>query len=279
VLDNLEQVIAAAPAIAGLLRAAPDLAILATSREPLSVAGEHVYHVPPLGLPAEPGVPTAGEIAANEAVELFVERARAVKPDFELTLENAPAVTGICDALQGAALALFRQANEAAVTGGDGFGSTIATHHLGRELLASGQVEEARGVFHSGLLVSIGLHHDEGIAYTLEGLCTIAAIHGEVDRAGVLAGAAASIRHRVGMYDVPEFVFHDDYLEQLRTPENTVRLDAAIARGREYGAIEAAEYALASEPPPAPAGLAAAAPPRLTVVASASDEAGKVAAL
>ncbi len=153
-----------------------------------------------------------------------------------------------------AALALFRQANEAAVTGGDGFGSTIATHHLGRELLASGQVEEARGVFHSGLLVSIGLHHDEGIAYTLEGLCAIAAIHGEVDRAGVLAGAAASIRHRVGMYDVPEFVFHDDYLEQLRTPENTARLDAAIARGREYGAIEAAEYALASEPARLPPG-------------------------
>ncbi len=179
----------------------------------------------------------------------------------------------------GAALALFRQASEAAVTGGDRFGSTIATHHLGRELLASSQVEEARLVFHSGLLVSIGLHHDEGIAYTLEGLCAIAALHGDVDRAGLLAGAAASIRHGVGMYDVPEFVFHEDYLEQLRTPENTVRLDAAVARGREYGAIEAAEYALASEPPPAPAGLAAAVPPRLTVVASASDEAGEVAAL
>ena len=131
-------------------------------------------------------------------------------------------------------------------------------------------------MFRTGLLVSIGLHHHEGIAYTLEGLCAIAAIHDDVDRAGVLAGAAASIRHRVGMYDVPEFVFHDDYLKLLRTPENFVRLDRALARGREYGAIEAAEYALASEP--GPDGTASARP-ALSLVASASDEAGEVAAL
>ncbi len=74
---------------------------------------------------------------------------------------------------------------------------------------------------------------------------------------------------------VPEFVFHEDYLERLRTPENSTRLDGAIARGREYGAIEAAEYALASEPAPAEAAAAA---PTLTV-GSASDEAGEVAAL
>ncbi len=177
-----------------------------------------------------------------------------------------------------AALSLFRQANEAAVTGGDGFGSTIATHHLGRELLASGHVEEARRVFHSGLQVSIGLHHDEGIAYTLEGLCAIAALHGDVDRAGVLAGAAASIRHRVGMYDVPEFVFHEGYVERLRTPENASRLDEALARGREYGAIEAAEYALASEPGPDDV-AAAVRQPALRAAASAGDQAREVAAL
>jgi len=176
-----------------------------------------------------------------------------------------------------AALALFRQANEAAVTGGDGFGSTIATHHLGRELLASGHVEEARRVFHSGLLVSIGLHHDEGIAYALEGMCAIAALHGDVDRAGVLGGAAASIRHRVGMYDVPEFVFHEGYLERLRSPENASRLDEALARGREYGAIEAAEYALASEP--GPDDVAVVTSPELRAVASARDQAREVAAL
>ena len=56
-LDNLEQVIDAAPDIGTLLGSAPGLDILLTSREPLSIAGEHVYQVPPLGLPAEPGVP------------------------------------------------------------------------------------------------------------------------------------------------------------------------------------------------------------------------------
>jgi len=106
VLDNLEQVIGAAPDIARLLRAAPGLAILATSREPLSVAGEHVYHVPPLGLPPEPGVPTAREIAANEAVELFVERARAARSDFSLSDANAAAVAAICRRLDGLPLAI-----------------------------------------------------------------------------------------------------------------------------------------------------------------------------
>lgn len=104
-------------------------------------------------------------------------------------------------------------------------------------------------------------------------------------RAGVLAGAGASIRHRVGMYDVPEFVFHEGYVERLRTPENSARLDAALSRGLEYGAIEAAEYALASEAQPL---VEPAETPRPVIStssisvekdASAGDQAGEVAAL
>jgi predicted ATPase/class 3 adenylate cyclase len=106
VLDNLEQVIDAAPDIAALLQAAPDLAVLVTSREPLSISGEHVYQVPPLALPAEPGVPTAGDIAANEAVELFVARARAARSDFSLSDANAPAIAAICRRLDGLPLAI-----------------------------------------------------------------------------------------------------------------------------------------------------------------------------
>ena len=105
-LDNLEQVIEAAPDIGSLLGAAPGLAVLATSREPLAIAGEHVYQVPPLNLPAEPGVPTAGDLAANEAVELFVERARAVRSDFALSDANAPAIAAICRRLDGLPLAI-----------------------------------------------------------------------------------------------------------------------------------------------------------------------------
>jgi len=106
ILDNLEQVVEAAPEIGGLLAAAAGLDILATSREPLSIGGEHVHLVQPLDLPAEPGVPTAVEIGSNEAVQLFVERARAARSDFTLTDTNAPAVAAICRRLDGLPLAI-----------------------------------------------------------------------------------------------------------------------------------------------------------------------------
>ena len=106
VLDNLEQVIEAASSIAELLGASQTVSILASSREPLSVAGERVYPVPPLAMPSEPGTPTAADIEALGAVALFVERARAARPDFRLTDENAPAVAAICRRLDGLPLAL-----------------------------------------------------------------------------------------------------------------------------------------------------------------------------
>jgi predicted ATPase/DNA-binding SARP family transcriptional activator len=90
--DNLEHVVAAASALSKLLAAAPDVTLLATSREPLRVSGERVYPVPPL--------PT------SEAVALFVERAQAVRPEFELTQANAHAVTEICRRLDGLPLAI-----------------------------------------------------------------------------------------------------------------------------------------------------------------------------
>ena len=106
VLDNFEQVIDAAPDIAALLAAAPNLTILVSSREPLGVAGETLYSVPPLALPTEPGHPTAAQVAARESVQLFVERARVAKPGFELTDENAPAIAAICRRVDGLPLAI-----------------------------------------------------------------------------------------------------------------------------------------------------------------------------
>jgi predicted ATPase/class 3 adenylate cyclase len=105
-LDNLEQVIEVAPELAVLLNVAPGLAVLATSREPLSIAGERVYQVPPLDLPAEPGVPTARDLAANDAVALFVERGRAARSSFTLSDANAPAIAAICRRLDGLPLAI-----------------------------------------------------------------------------------------------------------------------------------------------------------------------------
>ncbi len=106
VLDNLEQVIAAASDVAALLAAAPGLTILATSREPLAIAGERVYAVPPLAVPDEPGNPTAATLVGNDCVDLFVERARAARAEFALTDANAAAVAAICRRLDGLPLAL-----------------------------------------------------------------------------------------------------------------------------------------------------------------------------
>lgn len=107
VLDNLEQVTEAAGAVARLVRDCPRLTVLATSREALHVQAERVYPVPPLGLPpATPGRTTAAGLASFEAVQLFVSRARAVRPDFELTDGNAPAVAEICRRLDGLPLAI-----------------------------------------------------------------------------------------------------------------------------------------------------------------------------
>jgi predicted ATPase/class 3 adenylate cyclase len=107
VLDNFEQVMAAAPTVAELLSACPGLKLLVTSREALHVRGEHLYAVPPLSLPQagrEP--PNAAELAGYEAVQLFVERAQAVRPDFRLSNENSAAIADICLRVDGLPLAI-----------------------------------------------------------------------------------------------------------------------------------------------------------------------------
>jgi predicted ATPase/class 3 adenylate cyclase len=106
VLDNFEQVSGAAPDIGRLLAAASRLVVLASSRQPLAIAGEAVYSVPPLTVPAEPGKPTAAQLEGLEAVDLFVDRATATRPDFGLTDANAPAIAAICRRLDGLPLAI-----------------------------------------------------------------------------------------------------------------------------------------------------------------------------
>jgi len=111
-LDNCETCVTAGPLLAELLAACPRLRILATSREPLHVRGEHRFPVPPLPTGASdlPPICTDADIAAvlasAPAVALFVDRARAVRPDFALTAENAGAVAEICARLDGLPLAL-----------------------------------------------------------------------------------------------------------------------------------------------------------------------------
>jgi predicted ATPase/class 3 adenylate cyclase len=106
VVDNFEQLIPAAGVLADLLRAAPRVRMLVTSRTVLGIAGEHVYRVPPLGLPDPSGPMSPDALAAFEAVSLFVQRAAAVRPGFAVTPENAPAIAEICIRLDGLPLAI-----------------------------------------------------------------------------------------------------------------------------------------------------------------------------
>ena len=106
VLDNFEQVIGAASSVSALLTACPNLAVMTSSRTILHVSGEQEYPVPPLGLPDPAHLPPLTQLSQFEAVALFIERARSVKPDFDITNENAPAVAEICVRLDGLPLAI-----------------------------------------------------------------------------------------------------------------------------------------------------------------------------
>jgi predicted ATPase len=105
-LDNFEHLVGAAPTVAELLAMGPHLKILVTSRAALHVYGEHEFPVPPLALPDSRSLPPIEVLSQYPAVALFVQRAVAAKPDFELTRENAPAVTEICNRLDGLPLAI-----------------------------------------------------------------------------------------------------------------------------------------------------------------------------
>ncbi len=106
VLDNFEQVLAAAPLLAELLMACPALKVLATSRAALHLSGEHEFPVPPLELPDPKRLPDLAALSQYEAVTLFIQRARAARPDFQVTNASAPAVAELCARLDGLPLAI-----------------------------------------------------------------------------------------------------------------------------------------------------------------------------
>ncbi|MCI0695382.1 tetratricopeptide repeat protein, partial [candidate division KSB1 bacterium] len=107
VLDNFEQVVAAAPVVSDLIAACPHLKVLATSRIVMHLKGEREYPVEPLPAPdpREAGH-SKDSLSQYAAVELFIQRALAVKPNFEVNNDNAPAVAEICFRLEGMPLAI-----------------------------------------------------------------------------------------------------------------------------------------------------------------------------
>ncbi|HKX76055.1 MAG TPA: DUF4062 domain-containing protein [Acidimicrobiia bacterium] len=103
VLDNFEQVVAAGADLGSLLQRCPTLDVLVTSREPLRLAGEREYQLQPLEVPASSSL---SAVASSAAVKLFEERARAVRPEFEVTSDNAAEIGAIVRRLDGLPLAI-----------------------------------------------------------------------------------------------------------------------------------------------------------------------------
>src|ERR687897_1388855 len=107
ILDNCEHLIEACAELAeALLRSCPGLCVLATSREALDITGEVAWPVPSLSLPDLRRLPDIGRLPEYESARLFVERTAAVKPNFTLTEQNAPAVAQVCYRLDGIPLAI-----------------------------------------------------------------------------------------------------------------------------------------------------------------------------
>ena len=106
ILDNFEHVVAAAPDVAELLDGCPDVKGMVTSRVVLRLYGEQEYSVQPLPLPEAGMALSPGRLMDFPSIALFVQRAAAVRPDFRLTVENAPAVAEICRRLDGLPLAI-----------------------------------------------------------------------------------------------------------------------------------------------------------------------------
>ncbi len=105
-IDNFEQVVSAAPLVSRLLTSCPQIKVLATSRVALRVRGEHGYPVPPLEVPTVGRETSPPQVGQSEAVQMFLSRVQAVRPEFTLTAENSGLVAEICQRLDGLPLAL-----------------------------------------------------------------------------------------------------------------------------------------------------------------------------
>jgi hypothetical protein len=206
-LDNCEHLVAACAALsARLVGACPDLTVLATSREPLGVAGEVTFGVPPLAVDSlDPA-----EIGGVEAVRLFVDRAGLVDPAFGLTSENAAAVVSVCRRLDGIPLAIelaaartrslspqqldARLSDRFRLLAGGSHGVAVVTIQIGLCALEGGDQHEARALVREGLQLARELECRWGELYGLDGAALLAARTSNWEVAATLLGATELLR-------------------------------------------------------------------------------------
>jgi hypothetical protein len=150
------------------------------------------------------------------------------------------------------ALNRFEESLAIARRQGDGLGEAIAVHHLGWARLLLGDIAAARSDFVECVIQSARLGHVEGVAYGLEGMVAVAALAGQVERAGRLTGAARTLRERSGLHNAPAFTFHQAYVDQLVAAGAGEQVEAAIAAGRELSVDQAVAEALAAQEDQAP---------------------------
>jgi predicted ATPase len=180
------------------------------------------------------------EAELREAVVRLRERGNAwAEAITEVSLGRLAWVRGATED----ALAHFDRATSVAESGGDLFTTSVAGNLRSRLNFQLGRIEDAEREFLHTLLLSVGLHYEEGVAYGLEGVCAVAAAHGEAWRAAALAVAAGEIRRRIGIFDVEAFTVHTPHLDILRgrDPQSVAAGEAA---GAELTVAEAVQLAL-----------------------------------
>jgi predicted ATPase len=197
VLDNVEQLVEAAPELAALLAAAPQLKLLVTSRTPLHLSGEHEFSVPSLSLPDLAHLPELASMSQYEAVALFVDRARAVKADFAVTSANAPAIAEMCVRLDGLPLAIELAASRAKLLSPQ---ALLARLERRFDLLTGGprDMPERQQTLRATIDWSYGLlGRDEQTLFArlavFVGGCTLEAVEAVCGGAGILTGLATLI--------------------------------------------------------------------------------------
>jgi predicted ATPase len=167
----------------------------------------------------------------------------------EVSLGRLAWVRGRSDA----ALAHFDRATAIATAGQDLFTMSVAGNLRSRLNVVRGRIEPAEREFVRTLELAIRLHHEEGVAYGLEGLCAVAAARGDSWRAGALAAAAEAIRHRISIFDAQTFTVHTAQLAELRRSD-----PESVAAGERAGAELSVAEAVALALPDADAAVRAA---------------------
>ncbi|BDZ46058.1 hypothetical protein GCM10025866_19670 [Naasia aerilata] len=168
------------------------------------------------------------------------------------------------------ALTHFQAALRLAEQQQDALALTLALDHVGVGELLVGSVDEACTDMKRGLQVSVGLHHDEFMALGLEGFIGVAAVRGDVERAGLLTGAARALRERAGMFNPTEYAFADRFVREIRSGRDSGAFERSYEEGRRLSPTDAVDVALGLVPATPPSAVAEAAVPAGSAAPAAS---------